>query len=70
MQTRLIRKVDPVYSVDAAPIEGKVVLPANVSKAGDVESLKSISGHPILAPVAIDAVKQWKYRPYLHRWAE
>ena len=58
MQTRLIRKVDPVYSVDAAQIEGKVVLPANVSKAGDVESLKSISGHPILAPVAIDAVKQ------------
>ncbi len=65
MQARLIRKVDPVYPADARRIEGNVVLRANISKAGDVESLKLISGHPILAPAAIDAVKQWKYRPYL-----
>jgi protein TonB len=57
MQRLLIRKVDPVYPADAARIEGSVVLLANISKAGDVESLKLISGHPILAPAAIDAVK-------------
>lgn len=65
MQTHLIRKVDPVYPAETVRIAGTVVLQANISKAGDVESLKLISGHPILAPAAIDAVKQWKYRPYL-----
>jgi protein TonB len=36
-----------------------------VDKEGNVANIQLISGHPILAPAAIDAVKQWKYRPYL-----
>ncbi len=38
---------------------------ALINQTGDVESLSLISGHPLLAPAAMDAVKQWKYRPYL-----
>ena len=36
-----------------------------ISKDGDIENLQLISGHPMLAPAAIEAVKQWKYKPYL-----
>jgi protein TonB len=38
---------------------------AAISQTGDVVSLDLISGHPMLAPAAMDAVKQWKYRPYM-----
>jgi protein TonB len=36
-----------------------------VDKEGNVANIQLISGHPLLAPAAIDALKQWKYRPYL-----
>jgi protein TonB len=36
-----------------------------VDKEGNVANIQLISGHPLLAPAAIDAVKQWKYKPYL-----
>jgi TonB family protein len=64
---QVITKVAPVYPPLArqARIQGQVILRAQISKSGDVENLQLISGHPILAPAAIDAVKQWKYRPYL-----
>ena len=64
----LIReKVRPQYPEAArqAHIQGTVVLDATISKLGEVENLQIISGHPILAPAAIDAVKDWKYNPYL-----
>ena len=38
---------------------------AEISKTGDIQNLHLISGHPMLAPAAIEAVKQWKYKPYL-----
>ncbi len=63
----LIKKVPPDYPADAreARIQGQVVLQALVDKNGDVEKLTLVSGHPLLAPAAIEAVKQWKYKPYL-----
>jgi periplasmic protein TonB len=63
----LVRKVQPVYPPLArqARIQGTVVLQAQISKAGDIENLQLVSGHPMLAPAAIEAVKQWKYKPYL-----
>jgi len=63
----LVRKVNPVYPPLArqARIQGTVVLQAQISKDGNIENLQLISGHPMLAPAAIEAVKQWKYRPYL-----
>jgi periplasmic protein TonB len=63
----LIRKVNPVYPPLArqARISGTVILRAVISKDGSIENLSLVSGHPMLAPAAIDAVRQWKYRPYL-----
>lgn len=63
----LIRKVNPVYPPLArqARISGTVVLRAVISKDGSIENLSLVSGHPMLAPAAIDAVRQWKYKPYL-----
>ena len=63
----LIRKVQPAYPPLArqARIQGQVVLQAEISKSGDIINLQLISGHPMLAPAAIEAVKQWKYKPYL-----
>jgi periplasmic protein TonB len=66
-QGLVIRKVNPVYPPLArqARVQGNVVLQAEISKTGDIENLHAISGHPLLIPAAIDAVKQWKYKPYI-----
>jgi periplasmic protein TonB len=66
-QGLLIRKVPPAYPPLArqARIQGVVVLQAQISKEGNIQNLQLISGHPMLAPAAIEAVKQWKYKPYL-----
>jgi periplasmic protein TonB len=63
----LIRKVQPNYPQLAkqARIQGTVVLQAEISKDGTIQNLQLISGHPMLAPAAIEAVKQWRYKPYL-----
>jgi periplasmic protein TonB len=63
----LVHRVNPVYPPLArqARIQGVVMLQAQISKDGSIENLQLISGHPMLAPAAIEAVKQWKYKPYL-----
>lgn len=63
----LVRRVNPSYPPLArqARIQGTVILQAEISKTGDIQNLRLISGHPMLAPAAIEAVKQWKYKPYL-----
>jgi len=62
----LVHQVRPVYPplARAARIQGAVVLQAVIGKDGAIQNLRLISGHPMLAPAAIDAVKQWKYKPY------
>jgi TonB family protein len=63
----LISKVDPVYPDDAkaAHVQGVVVLHAVIAKDGTIEKLTYISGPPPLVVSAIEAVQQWKYKPYL-----
>lgn len=63
----LVTNVQPQYPGGArqARVQGSVVLKAVIDKNGDVEQLTLVSGHPLLAPAAIEAVKQWKYKPYL-----
>lgn len=63
----LLRRVNPSYPPLArqARIQGTVILQAEISKTGDIQNLRLVSGHPMLAPAAIEAVKQWKYKPYL-----
>ncbi len=66
-QGLLIRRVQPNYPPLArqARIQGTVLLQAEISKDGTIENLRLISGHPMLAPAAIEAVKQWRYKPYI-----
>ena len=61
------KSVAPHYPKDAREqgIQGSVVLSVIISKDGDVRDVKLSSGHPALAQAAIDAVKQWRYKPYL-----
>lgn len=63
----LIKKVVPDYPGVArqARIQGHVVMKAVIDKNGDIEDLTLVSGHRMLAPAALAAVKQWKYKPYL-----
>jgi TonB family protein len=60
-------KIDPVYPAEALKdhVSGTVVLLATISTKGGVESLRVISGPASLQQVALDAVRQWTYRPYL-----
>ena len=60
-------KVDPVYPPLArqARVEGQVILQLQISKSGDIEDIRLVSGHPMLAPAAIEAVRKWKYKPFL-----
>jgi len=66
-QGMLVRKVQPAYPPLArqARIQGPVVLQAEIGKDGSIQNLRLISGHPMLAPAAIEAIKQWKYKPYI-----
>ncbi len=66
-QGLLVRKVNPIYPPLArqARISGTVVLRALIGTDGSIENLTLVSGHPMLAPAAIEAVKQWKYKPFL-----
>jgi len=63
----LVYQLKPQYPELAmqARIQGTVVLQAVIGKDGTVRDLRLISGHPMLAPAAIEAVKRWRYRPYL-----
>jgi periplasmic protein TonB len=63
----LIYRVQPIYPPLArqAHIQGAVELRAIISKAGTIENLVVLRGHPMLVPAAIGAVRQWRYRPYL-----
>ncbi len=62
----LMKKVQPAYPplARSARIQGQVVLQAVIGKDGTIQNLRAISGHPMLTPAAIDAVKQWRYKPY------
>jgi protein TonB len=62
----LVKKVTPQYPPLArqARIQGAVVLHAVIGKNGEVQNLQVVSGHPMLTQAAIQAVKQWRYKPY------
>ena len=66
-QANLVTKVMPVYPPLAKQThtQGKVVLNALIDREGKVKALELVSGEPLLADAAVDAVKQWVYRPVL-----
>ena len=63
----LIQKIEPQYPplARAARVQGDVVLSAVIDTNGQITNLQLVSGHPMLVPAAIAAVKQWRYKPYL-----
>lgn len=62
----LIHKVQPEYPQEAKAdhIQGDVVIQCLIGKDGSIVNSRVVSGHPLLARSALDAVRQWKYRPY------
>ena len=63
----LVNRVQPVYPPLARQtrISGTVRLHAIIGKDGSVQQLEVIQGHPLLVQAALDAVRQWRYRPTL-----
>lgn len=63
----LIQRIEPPYPTlaRAARVQGDVVLSAVIDTNGHITNLQLVSGHPMLVPAAIAAVKQWRYKPYL-----
>lgn len=66
-QEKLVKKVTPVYPKAAKEkhIQGQVVLDVTISKEGNVTNVEPVSGPAELIQSAVDAVKQWEYRPTL-----
>jgi periplasmic protein TonB len=67
MEGMLINKVLPVYPLMAREmhVSGRVQLQATISRDGTIENLRVVDGPTLLQQAAINAVKQWRYRPYL-----
>ena len=63
----IVNKIEPTYPRIAveARVTGIVLPKAIISKEGEIKELQVISGHFLLVPAAMDAVKQWRYRPFL-----
>jgi periplasmic protein TonB len=63
----LIQKTTPIYPpiAKAARVSGTVILQATISKSGTIENLRVVSGPAMLQQSAMDAVRTWRYRPYL-----
>ena len=63
----LIHRVEPIYPAlaKAARVQGDVVLSAIIDGNGEIQNLQLVSGHPMLVQVAVAAVKQWRYKPFL-----
>jgi TonB family protein len=63
----LVKRVEPDYPPIAKTVrlQGKVVLKVTISKDGAVTAARIVSGHPMLAPAAVQAVKQWRYKPFI-----
>ena len=62
----LVKKVEPVYPLEAKVVrlEGTVMLRAVIDTSGEIFEVRAISGPPLLESAAVDAVKQWQFRPY------
>ena len=63
----LIKRVEPAYPplAKSARVQGDVILSAIIDANGQITNLQLVSGHPMLVPAAITAVRQWRYKPYL-----
>jgi len=67
MEGNLVHRVQPEYPALArsSGIQGQVLLRAVISRQGMIENLQVLAGHPMLVKAAFDAVRRWRYRPYI-----
>ena len=67
MESRLVHKIEPIYPEAArqAKVQGVVVLDAVIGTDGTVVDLRAVSGPEELAAAAVDAVKWWRFRPWV-----
>jgi len=67
MEKLLLSRVEPVYPPEAQNehIEGIVVVRLTIDKSGNTYKAEGVSGPPVLIPAATEAVRQWKYQPFL-----
>ena len=65
-QGLLIKRVQPKYPPAALSVraQGAVQIEATINKEGNVTNLKVLSGEPVLSRAALEAVRQWRYKPY------
>jgi TonB family protein len=65
-QGLLIKRVQPKYPPAALSVraQGAVQIEATINKEGNVTNLKVLSGDPVLSRAALEAVRQWRYKPY------
>ena len=63
----LVKRIEPAYPTLArsARVQGEVVLSAVIDTNGQITNLQLVSGHPMLVPAALSAVREWRYKPYL-----
>jgi protein TonB len=63
----LVHREEPPYPplARAARVQGEVVLSAVIGTNGEIQNLQLVSGHPMLVPAALAAVRLWRYKPYL-----
>lgn len=63
--SKIVTKVHPVYPLDAADlrIQGVVKMTVNIDQNGKVTGARLVSGHPLLAPAALQAVRKWVFQP-------
>jgi protein TonB len=66
MEGNLIHRVEPQYPIFAKQlrIQGAVIVKALISREGTIEQTQVVSGQSLLAPAALAAIRQWRYRPY------
>ena len=66
-EAQFLKRVEPVYPhiATVAGISGTVKLHAIIGKDGAIEDLNVVAGHPLLAEAALEAVRQWRYKPYV-----
>jgi protein TonB len=66
-EAQLLNRIEPVYPRIAVltGVQGQVKLHAIIARDGSIQSLNTISGHPLLVRAAVEAVEQWRYRPYV-----
>jgi TonB family protein len=64
--SRLIHRVEPLYPPDARAqhLQGLVALDVQIGGEGAVHNIAVVEGNPVLAEAAVQAVRQWRYRPY------